>query len=725
MPRLLTKKLLSEARVATRPMPERTVAAILSTVLLASDEGILVTDLEHRSLAVNQRFGELFRVTPEEAVVMEPEELRKRVYPRLQDPSAWRRQLDEIYGEPDRVHEDEMELLGDPPIWLMRWTGPILDDNHQAVGRLWRFRDISGLKRRERMQNVLTEISTCRDADPAKVCKLVVDRLSAFYKASAILSIRDGDKMIFREMAGMPIPFSLAKSNKVRNAYCQIALETVKPLLIQNGRQHATLCKIPPAILGFTRYLGVPICDRGGDPIGTLCIMDGRSEIPLDADDEQFLSMMGLRVATELDREKLYMERTSEQRAVLEQQKLDLSETHKVVTSMNRAFEMAGETMATEALIEAQVALLRGLLGYDSAALLLPSDDGLLLGSLLSGKATKASICSLKLSEEPAIRSLLNSEHGIRPLQVQFEANSSGAIAELLGTRFLAIASLPVGGQTNGLLALGSRITPAYHEERHQVLLEALVDQVSLLLTAHTLQRDLVETHDELKATQQRLVQSEKLSVVGTLAASIAHDIRNIVSSLALECSLGDVDPTTALANVRQQLDRFAVLAHRLLSYARPKLIAREPVELNELIRRVVALTDAQTRVSGVKLQCDRCSDAVHILADSSQTEHLFVNLVLNAVQAMRSGGGQIRISTCADDHLATVRVEDNGPGIPAEELTRIFEPFHSTKPEGFGLGLYSCKRIAEEHGWKLAVESEIGRGTSFVVTIPLCLEGA
>ena len=701
-------------------MPDRTVAAILRSVLLASNEGILVTDLDHRSLAVNQRFGELFHVTPEEAVSMEPEELRKRVYPRLQDPQAWRRQLDDIYAAPERIHEDELELLGDPPIWLMRWTGPILDDNHQTVGRLWRFRDISGQKRRERMQNVLMEISTCRDADPGRVCKLVVEQLSAFYKSSAILSIRDGDRMVFREMAGMPIPFNLAKSNKVRNAYCQIALETVKPLLIQNGRHHATLCKIPPAILGFTRYLGVPICDRGGEPIGTLCIMDGRSEVPLEADDEQFLSMMGLRVATELDREKLYLERTAEQRAVVEQQKLDLSETHRVVTSMNRAFELAGETMATDVLLESQVALLHGLLGYDSAAVLLPSEGGWLRGYYSAGKVVRPTSCRLELDGEPAIRTLVNAEGGIRPLQVRFESSSRGPLSDLLGAHFLAIASLPVGGQTNGLLALGSRIAPPYHEQRHQVLLEALVDQVSLLLTAHTLQRDLLETHDELKATQQRLVQSEKLSVVGTLAASIAHDIRNIVSSLALECSLGDVDPTTALANVRQQLDRFAVLAHRLLSYARPKLIAREPVELNELIRRVVALTDAQTRVSGVRLRCDQCSDSVDILADSSQTEHLFVNLVLNAVQAMRSRGGEICITTCSDDSLATVRVEDNGPGIPVEELKRIFEPFQSTKPDGFGLGLYSCKRIAEEHGWKLSVRSEVDRGTTFEVAIPL-----
>src|SRR5579885_2772510 len=124
MPKLLTKKLLSEAKVATRAMPDGLVSAIFRSVLLFSDEAILVTDLNHRSLAVNQKFGELFRVTPEQAVNMEPEDLRRKVYPRLQDPAAWVRQLEEISQKSEQIHQDEMELLGDPPICLQRTTGP-------------------------------------------------------------------------------------------------------------------------------------------------------------------------------------------------------------------------------------------------------------------------------------------------------------------------------------------------------------------------------------------------------------------------------------------------------------------------------------------------------------------------------------------------------------------------------------------------------------------------
>jgi signal transduction histidine kinase len=638
----------------------------------------------------------------------------------LTDPEEWKRQLDEIYAHPERVHVDEMELNGEPPIWLSRTTGPILDAEGIAVARMWRFRDISGHKRRERMRDMLVEISTCRDADPASVCKLVVQKLSAFYKSTAILSIRDGDTMVFREVAGMPLPLAFVKSNKVKNSYCQLALRTVAPVYIPDGREHPEIHQIPAPKLGFTRYLGVPICDRDGAAIGTLCIMDGRSSVPLDADDEQFLSMLALRVATELDRERIYLERTAEQRALLASQQQDLSETHQVVTAMNRAFEMAGSSMTTDALVASQVQLLCGLLGYDSAAVLLPVEGDELAGFCIVKGQQRAKELRIRVEDSYILTELIKEPAQGSAFQLRFSTNPAEVFRKALGAEFLAFGHLPVADLKRGMIIFGAKRDPQHKEKRHQMLLEAIVDQVCLLITAHTLQLNLLTTHEELKATQQRLIQTEKLSVVGTLAASIAHDIRNIVSSLALECSLGDSDPSTALANVRVQLDRFAVLAHRLLSYARPKLLSREPVELNELMLRVIALTDAQTRVSGVGLVSHMPEQPVRVLVDASQTEQLFVNLVLNAVQAMRPSGGTIWIATEFEGSGVRVSVKDDGPGIPAAELARIFEPFHSTRPEGFGLGLYSCKRIADEHGWNLSIDSEVGKGTTFSVTIPV-----
>ena len=723
MPPLLSKRILSEAKVATRAMPDKSAAAILHALLQFTDEAILVTDLEHRSLAVNARFGELFHVTPEQAVSMEPEELRQVVYPRLADPKAWVRQLEEIYEKAERVYEDEMELLGEPPICLARTTGPILDAEGNAIARIWRFRNVSYQKRRQRMQDVLQEISTCRDADPAIVCKLVVEKLSAFYDSTAILSIRDGDTMVFREIAGMPEAFSSVTSNKIENSYCQLALETVQPQLVQDGRDHPRLCDILAPKVGFTRYLGVPICDRQGLAIGTLCIMDGKSSVPLDADDQQFLSMLGLRVATELDRENIYLERTADQRSRLLVQQQDLSETHQIVTAMNKAFQMSVASMPTDELVASQVLLLKGLLDYDFATVLLPDENENLIGYSITLEQETPTRFQVRVEDANFLMELFRNPSAEAAFQVRFSTNPAKVFRAAFGAEFLAFALLPVAGERRGIVIFGAKQAPNYQEKRHLMLLEALADQICLLITTHTLQRNLWVTLEELKAMQHRLIQTEKLSVVGTLAASIAHDIRNIVSSLALECSLGDTDPTAALANVRVQLDRFAVLAHRLLSYAKPKLLSREPVEINELIRRVIGLTEAQTRVAGVRLSYELPAQSVRALLDASQTEHLFVNLVLNAVQAMRPSGGEICIKTLFDGSVARVSVCDNGPGIPSDQIARIFEPFHSTRPEGFGLGLYSCRRITEEHGWKLTVDSVVGKGTTFAVAIPVCEE--
>lgn len=723
MPRLLSKKLLTEARVATRPMPDSTVTAILRSLLLASGDAILVTDLDHRSLACNQKFGELFRVSAEEVVSMEPEALRKKVYPRLQNPDEWRRQLDLIYADPHGTFEDELELLGEPTLCMRRTAGPILDAESKPLARLWTFRDISSLRRRERMRDMLVELSTSGESDPGQVCKLVVQRLSKFYGSAAILSIREGDTMAFREVAGMPFPYSLAKSNNIKNSYCQVAIRTCKPLLIQDGRKHGELSHILPVRTGFTRYLGVPITDMRGKAIGTLCVMDGRSSTPMDDDDEQFLTMLGLRVTTELERERLYLERTADQRTALEMQRRDMAETHSVVRAMNHAFELAGERMDQMALAAQQVQLLRGLLGYESAAFLLPDGDGVLVGCL-SGAKSPATV-RIDIKAAPCVGSVLSSSTLTRPLQASFVQNADGELAKSMKCRFLALAAIPIGADKPALLAMGSSKETEFRDGRHQMLLEAIIDQVSLLFTAHALHRDLVATHEELKATQQRLVQSEKLSVVGTLAATIAHDIRNIVSALSLECSLGDTDPQAALLNVRTQLDRFAVLAHRLLSYSRPRLLAREAIDLEELIHGVVSLTNAQTRVAGVRLRAEKCPEPVFVMADEAQTQHLFVNLVLNAVQAMRSAGGTISIQTLLSGDTVEVIVADNGPGIPSAEIGKVFEPFYSSRPDGFGLGLYSCKRIAHEHGWILEVASVEGEGTSFTVKMPRCVGNA
>ena len=128
-------RILSEADVAIRPNAEVMATAVLRALLVTSGDGILVTDLEHRSLACNGKFAQFFEVPAEKAVRMGVEELRERVYPRLRDREAWRQGLDQVYAYPRETYEDEIELLGEPPLWLRRNSPFIIPCGTSAVSQ--------------------------------------------------------------------------------------------------------------------------------------------------------------------------------------------------------------------------------------------------------------------------------------------------------------------------------------------------------------------------------------------------------------------------------------------------------------------------------------------------------------------------------------------------------------------------------------------------------------
>jgi signal transduction histidine kinase len=246
----------------------------------------------------------------------------------------------------------------------------------------------------------------------------------------------------------------------------------------------------------------------------------------------------------------------------------------------------------------------------------------------------------------------------------------------------------------------------------------AIADQIALTLAGFRLQRELRDAHEHLHAAQGRLIHAEKLGVVGALAATVAHDIRNIMASVALEAESSD-DPVEVLGRVRKQVARFSVLSHRLLSYVKPKFMSHEPSDLNEVVRRAIELLDPQIRASKIQLTLDLQEELPRVDADPNQVEHLFVNLVVNALHAVNRTAGTLSISSSADELGLRFSLKDNGRGMPPETLERIFDPFYSSRPDGFGLGLFSCKRIAEEHGWKLKASSRVNSGSEFTILIP------
>lgn len=709
------------ADVAIRHMVGTEPVSILRAILSASDYGVLLTDLDHRSLACNRRFGELFGLNIDEVVISDPEIVRKKVYPRLEDPHRWRAQLDEIYADPRLEFEDELTLLGDVPVVLRRYTGPVTDESGEIIGRLWTFLDITRQKRQQQMQQILYEVSTFHNPDPEVVCQYIVELISSFYHgATAFLAINQGDEQIFKHKASAPDWAKDVQSIALKDSHCQFVLGSREPVIIQDMATHPLCQDLNANWPSFSRYLGVPIFTRSEQPIGTLCFIDDRSDLILDSEDVRFMSLLAMRVSAELERERHFHERVAEQRAVLHEQQKRLQMTQQVLSVMNEGFRLVGETIDSGSLIESLIHLLKNALGLESVALMLyHAETNILEGRAIVQSSQVSHTVEWNLSQHTALNMLIETLLEVPNLSVEWNLLHAKNFAQLLKSRYHGVALLQSEHQPVAMLALGVDDLAAANEPYYKIHLEALLDQIGLLIQGHFLQSRLLQTNTELQKTQHQLVQREKLSIVGTLAASIAHDIRNIVSSLSLTLSFSESDPTTALHEVRTQLDRFAVLSHRLLSYARPRLVAQESVDITEIMQRVLSLTAAHITIARVQVETAFEEDLPHVQADANQLEHLFVNLILNAIHAMEPQGGKLTLTIQRSGEGVGVTIRDTGRGIPAEEQANIFEPFVSTRSDGFGLGLFSCKRIVELHEGEIIVHSQPGEGTNFLITFP------
>jgi len=238
--------------------------------------------------------------------------------------------------------------------------------------------------------------------------------------------------------------------------------------------------------------------------------------------------------------------------------------------------------------------------------------------------------------------------------------------------------------------------------------------------------RDMTET----KKLEQQIRNSEKLASVGKLAAGVAHEINNPLGGI-LNCLYnmrkGTLSPARQeeyLASMEDGLRRVQRIVRQLLDFSQQHNPELALADINQVVTRVLLLTDHLFVPHRVRLETDLSSDMPELMIDRHMMEQVLMNLVLNAIQAMRSGG-VLTISTIVEEAHCLVRVRDSGCGISSSVLPRIFDPFFTTKNEGegTGLGLSVSLGIVERHGGRIMVESEVGKGTTFTVSIPLSTE--
>ena len=238
----------------------------------------------------------------------------------------------------------------------------------------------------------------------------------------------------------------------------------------------------------------------------------------------------------------------------------------------------------------------------------------------------------------------------------------------------------------------------------------------------------LETTLAQLRATQQQLIQSEKLAAVGTLISGVAHEINNPLGNILgrvqlLQRAAGDDESKRDLQTVRDECGRAIRIVRNLLSFTREHMPETTLVSLNDVIDQVLELRAYELKVSNIELKKNFGADLPQIHADPHQLQQVFLNLVINAEQAMTAahGRGSLSITTKRVGDTLQVVVADDGPGIPDELISQIFNPFFTTKDvgAGTGLGLSVCYGIVKEHGGQMRVESEQEKGTTFTVELP------
>lgn len=237
----------------------------------------------------------------------------------------------------------------------------------------------------------------------------------------------------------------------------------------------------------------------------------------------------------------------------------------------------------------------------------------------------------------------------------------------------------------------------------------------------------------DMMRLERELRRADKLAAIGTLAAGVAHEIKNPLSALTLNLHLLEEEIRARGAARAEAAEYFRILnseARRLqrivdnfLRFSKPAVPEFRAVDVNAILEHVLSLVSHEAQNRGVAVETKLHMELPTAWGDETQLSQVFLNLVINALQAMPEGG-KLAVRTMPVNGIVEIHVADTGEGIPSEHLLRLFDPFFTTRPDGMGLGLAIAHRIIEGHRGTIDVESAVGRGTQMIVRLPLDSSG-
>ena len=476
-------------------------------------------------------------------------------------------------------------------------------------------------------------------------------------------------------------------------------LEARSPLRLQNvNGVHAT-------------SLFVPLKYRGS-PVGVLG-METDEPHAFSIQDEQLLLVIASHLAGLIENVHLNEETRARAR--------NLTAIHHIVQ------QIVGLVDAAE-IAQATAALTAGQFEYDLVLIVLAGETGRTLVAEGVGGKLAAHIPvgeQYPVVANAVVSNAISTGEGLAPNPL-----ASLARAGVLSGDGVGQMSIPLraGEQMLGMLHI---VRAEAFTENDRLVLESLAGVLSSVLLNARRYKQLQERIEAQNLAEKKMVESARLAAVGEIAAGVAHELNNPLTTIAgftelvLEDLPEDAPPREDLALVLQEARRARDVVRRLLDFSRPDESLKAPADINEILGEALALVHHLARVNGVEIQYVPWDALPPIRMDRGQIKQVILNLVQNALHAMPRGGSLVLQTTPErrdDRDWVALRVLDTGEGIPVEVISRVFEPFFTTKPpgQGTGLGLSISNHIVVDHGGFMEVESHLRQGTCFAVWLPV-----
>ncbi len=307
-------------------------------------------------------------------------------------------------------------------------------------------------------------------------------------------------------------------------------------------------------------------------------------------------------------------------------------------------------------------------------------------------------------------------------------------VAKLTGLKSGVGVPLIAGDKVVGMLGVARRDKNISKNDAKRLM--SFANQAGLAIEKARLYEELKEYSEnleqmvedrtrELKEAQEQLILSERLAAVGQLAAGVAHEINNPLTNILLDAEilykkgLEDERAKDRLKEITIQVEAAARITKNLLEFARQSDLEVQPIDVIALIDKTLEMLSFQ--LTNIRVENDFEDDLPETKGDLTQLQQVFMNIITNAIHAM-SSKGVLKIAAKREEEFIRVDISDTGSGISKEDLWRIFNPFFTTKKvgEGTGLGLSICSGIIERHKGSIDVSTELGKGSTFIVRLPL-----